>query len=308
MQKLDFTYQLETISKLLRSADVVRFMNEIMEKNTNPFHGVGITSILLESKSNYDSLAKEESFKSILGILNSAEAYETQRFSEMINEVHSRKSTFEIFYRSLFSSFYAFHSGIMKMNEISRKAFFDDTPAKREDDLETGYIILEILTDQPLDLDGYLKVLDLLRDLVEALSKSIFPQDTPSSPKILLLDSGSSTNLGIQTGIETAKSLFLMFKEVWDWIVNKKFYEQHQENQALLENLAVIRQIKEHQEAGYLTDDEGKELTHKIKTRVFDLVDLNVLPKTITKEKFESSHKDILLNYREIKKLNPPSG
>ena len=44
--------------------------------------------------------------------------------------------------------------------------------------------------------------------------------DEEEDTEIILLDSGSDTNVGIQASVETAKSLFLIFKEVWDLIKN----------------------------------------------------------------------------------------
>ncbi|MFA6541519.1 MAG: hypothetical protein WCT99_07945 [Bacteroidota bacterium] len=308
MQKLDFSIHIKSIATYLRSDEIVKSFDASLQSNVNPYNGVPLTTILLESKSSYDTLIKENTYKEILDILYASNIYETKHFSTIINEIHSRKSTFEIFYKSIFSNLYNFHSALIKMTNAVDKIFFDKSAVKIADEFESGYIILEILSDDTnLTLDNYLKIFELLIEIINALNKANNPSEQNISSKLVLLDSGSGTNLGIQTTIETAKSLFYIFKEVWDWIVNKKYYQNRLQNQSILDNLEVIKRIDEYKKSGALTEDESKALIHTIKTRAFDLVELNVLPKQITQEKFNSTHRDLLLNYKEMKRLNPPS-
>ncbi len=130
-----------------------------------------------------------------------------------------------------------------------------------------------------METETYIKIFQALEQLVNTISKIV--DDVESKSEIILLDSGSDSNIGIKTGIETAKSLFLIFKEVWEFVISRKLYKEKQNNQALLDSLSIRSTINEKIKDGTISEEEGKEYVHLIKTRTDDLIGLNVLPKQI---------------------------
>jgi hypothetical protein len=123
------------------------------------------------------------------------------------------------------------------------------------------------------------------------------------TPKITLLDSGSDTNLGIKTTVETAKSLFQIFKEVWDWMLNRKFYKTKLHNAGILDSLNVMIAIKQAQDGGAIDENTAKIYRETIIRRTEDLLELNVIPKGLIEIKNENDSKKLLAEFSEVKMI-----
>ena len=63
----------------------------------------------------------------------------------------------------------------------------------------------------------YGKILKLLGDLIQIL-QDVYDKESTDKPSVVLLDSGSDSNVGIKSSVQIATSLFQIFKEVWDWV------------------------------------------------------------------------------------------
>lgn len=304
MQKLDFSRNIFAIKKQLLSELIVQKAKESTAKDTGTYDGREFTSYLLESKSNYDRIIQNEDFKKIIEYLDGASLYESKSVSEIINNLNSRGSNFGIFYKNIMMDFISFHSSILKISNLANKLFLEESNIPFDDKLDEGIIILQIVEiDSSLLIETYNKILKTLNELISSINKALNIDESPEA-QIIFFDSGSSTNFGIKTGVETAKSLFLVFKEIWDWFINKKYYKNKLMNEAVLENLEVLKVINSSKEQGILTDDEAKVLVHTIKTRTSDLIELNVLPKKMIDKDIVVSHQDLLKEYKEVKQLN----
>ncbi len=187
------------------------------------------------------------------------------------------------------------------ISKLNTEIYFNSIDLSQNDNLASGYIIFEMLSEeQGQTIDYYSKVLNALREILDALSKILDPK---TQSKIVLLDSGSGTNIGIQTGVAVAQSLFQIFKEVWDWVINHKHYKNKTELQSLLDNLDAIKKVQEHENYGTLSQDEAQLITHTLKSRIPTLIGLNTVPKTLTQENFGAIERQILLGYRDTKML-----
>ena len=242
--------------------------------------------------------------RKIIENLGGTSLYESKTVSEIINYLNSRAGNFQIFYRKIMMDFITFHNSILKLSNLASKLFLEESNIPLEDKLDEGIIILQIIEiEESLFIDTYNKILKTLSELISSINKALRIEN-PEDSRIIFFDSGSSTNFGVKTGIETAKSLFLVFKEIWDWFVNKKFYKNKLMNEAVLENLEVLKAIHSSKEQGILNDDEARILVHTIKTRTSDLIELNVLPKKIVDKDITVTHKDLLTQFKELKQLN----
>ena len=169
-------------------------------------------------------------------------------------------------------------------------------------EFDNGVVIFQILIEsEGLETSQYIKIFTAINELIETISKIVNEQEHKS--EIILLDSGSDSNVGIKSGIETARSLFLIFKEVWDFVTNFQFYKQKQKNQALLESLTIRSEIQKKVDEGILTEQEGKEYLHMIKTRTDDLIGMKVLPKQIVLESNQIENKKLLAEFEGMKLL-----
>jgi hypothetical protein len=164
-------------------------------------------------------------------------------------------------------------------------------------------VVFQILIEnEGLETEQYIKIFTAINQLIETISRIVNEQDQKS--EIILLDSGSDTNVGVKSGIETAKSLFLIFKEIWEFVTSFKHYKQKQKNQALLESLTIRTEIQKKVEEGVLSKDEGLEYMHMIKTRTDDLIGMKVLPKQIVIESNLIENKKLLTEFEGIKMLS----
>lgn len=284
----------------LLSEKICSNFEQATQTNTT-FDGTTLTAILVESKSNYDRFSNNEIYKELFLYLKSDSIYSTQSISNLINETMSRKATFDIFYNSRFSTFYTFHKSLQLISKLNTEIYFNSIDLSQNDNLASGYIVFEMLSEeQGQTIDYYSKVLNALREILDALSKILDPK---TQSKIVLLDSGSGTNIGIQTGVAVAQSLFQIFKEVWDWVINHKHYKNKTELQSLLDNLDAIKKVQEHENYGTLSQDEAQLITHTLKSRIPTLIGLNTVPKTLTQENFGAIERQILLGYRDTKML-----
>jgi hypothetical protein len=158
-----------------------------------------------------------------------------------------------------------------------------------------------LIDEEGLATSQYIKIFTAINELTETISKIVNEEEQKS--EIILLDSGSDSNIGIKSGVETAKSLFLIFKEVWDYITNFQYYKHKQKNQALLESLSIRTEILQKVNEKILTEEEGKEYLHMIKTRTDDLIGMKVLPKKILVDSTKIENKKLLAEFEGIKML-----
>lgn len=199
---------------------------------------------------------------------------------------------------------YNFHNTVIQTSNLSKNILQSKSITETLiNEVDNGVVVFQILIEgEGLETSQYIKIFTAINELIETISKIVNEQEQKS--EIILLDSGSDSNVGVKSGIETAKSLFLIFKEVWDFVTNFQFYKQKQKNQALLESLSIRTEIQRKVDEGILTIEEGKEYLHMIKTRTDDLIDMKVLPKQIVIESNQIENKKLLAEFEGMKMLS----
>ncbi|MBN8697341.1 MAG: hypothetical protein J0L87_12490 [Bacteroidetes bacterium] len=300
MQKLDFTENINQLREILKSDSIVNFIDGLQSNikiNTN-----ALTPLVIESKSNFDKITADDSKTVILNALNASNLYSEKSIGDLINATVNATlqghQKVHLFLNSTLLSYYHFHFTIIQTSNLCDKVLFKDNLGELSDD---DTIVFRILIDDELEVSRYTKILNLISELIEVIQK--INSDTESKPTISLLDSGSDTNIGVKTTVETAKSIFQIFKEVWDWVVNRKFYKSKLRNAGLLDNLNVMMAIKTAQDNGVIDENTAKIYKETIIRRTEDLLELNVVPKVLIEAKTEDNSKRLLAEFTEIKML-----
>lgn len=304
MQKLDFVKKLSVIISKLNSSEFIEiFDNSLDSPGDNSFNFHSLVPILFQSKSNYDILSNHKEYKKILLELELNEIYDSENLSFLV-KYFSNTTPYNLFKQPKIKKFWSTHQGLVQLHTLSKKMFLNEILLqKNETQLNKGILIFQITIEEDgLDASDYSDIFANLKELVTVISK--INEQESDKLEIILLDSGSNTNLAVQTTAETAKSLFLIFKEMWDFFTNHKFYKQKQHNQALLESLTIMQEIKNKTESGVLTDDQGKEYIHFIKTRTDKLINHKVIPKSIMEENVQIDTVKQLNELKEIKLLS----
>ncbi len=302
MQKLDFIRNLEEIVNKLKSREINQEFIDGFEVPNNDYPYSRIRPLLFISKSGYDQIRSDQKYKQILECLNADDIYEETNLSEL-STILITGNAYNILLKSTSTTFYNFHNSLIKTLYLSKKVLLNKvTELNFQKSIEDGIVIFQIIIEQDgLETEKYIKIFTALQELIETLSK-IF-EETEQKSEIILLDSGSDTNVGIRTGIETAGSLFLIFKEIWDFITNFRYYKQDQKNKALLDSLSIRTEISKKVKEGIITEEEGKQYVHIIRTRTNELIGMKVLPKQIVLENSQIENKKLLMEFEGFKML-----
>lgn len=301
MQKLDFVKNLEVIVNELQSKTIVYKFNEGFTK-TSGYAFSQINASIFISKSNFDKLKNDDKYREILNSLDGEEVYSPEKLSVLTTILQTTESV-TVIRNSASLLFFNFHNCLLYTLRIAKKILLNDTLKKsNEDNLEDGILIFQIvIEEESLSTEKYIKIFTALQELISVIGKIENEDQTES--EIILLDSGSDTNLGVKTCVETAKSLFLIFKEFWDFCINHKHYKAKLENSSLLESLSIREEIKKKVEAGVLTEDEAREYIHLVKTRTDTLIGLKVLPKVIVTETNQVDNQKLIAGFEGTKFL-----
>lgn len=303
MQKIDFVASLEIIATKLKSREILIEFNEGFKKPGNVYNYANINPLLFLSKSNFDDLVNEPQTSEILTTLNAQAIYSENNLSNLTTKLRSAMAKDIILHQNA-TALFNFHSTIVQTLLLSKKTLQGKSVTENLlNEVENGVVIFQILIDdEGLVTSQYIKIFTAINELIETVSKIVNEGEQKS--EIILLDSGSDTNVGVKSGIETAKSLFLIFKEVWDYVTNFKFYKERQKNQTLLESLSIRTEIQKKVNENILTEEEGKEYLHMIKTRTDDLIGMKVLPKKIVVDSNKIENKKLLAEFEGIKMLS----
>jgi hypothetical protein len=303
MQKIDFVKNLQTIVEKLKSEDILKQFNAGFAKPGQYFNYATINPLLFLSKSNYDQIKNDNRYSEILTTLNAQDIYTETNLSNLTTILRSNKA-YEILTHPNAVALYNFHNTLIQTSNLSKNILQSQSITESLiNEADNGVVVFQILIEgEGLATEQYIKIFTAINELIETISKIVNEQDQKS--EIILLDSGSDSNVGVKSGIETAKSLFLIFKEVWDFIINFQFYKQKQKNQALLDSLTIRKEIQKKVDEGILTEEEGKEYLHMIKTRTDDLIGMKVLPKQIVNDTNQIENKKLLAEFEGMKMLS----
>lgn len=303
MQKIDFVKNVETIVEKLKSADILKQFDDGFKQPGQAFNYGNINPLLFISKSNYDQIKNDDRYSEILSSLEAQSIYQETNLSQLTTILRNVKAEHVITAPNAVT-LYNFHNTLIKTFTLSKNILQSSSITDSLDnEIDNGVVVFQIIIEsEGLETEQYIKIFTAINQLIEIISKIVNEQDQKS--EIILLDSGSDTNVGVKSGIETAKSLFLIFKEVWDFITSFKFYKQKQKNQALLDSLTIRTEIQKKVEEGILTNEEGLEYMHMIKTRTDDLIGMKVLPKQIVIESNHIENKKLLAEFEGLKMLS----
>ncbi len=297
MQKIDFVKNLQTIIAGLQSELIVNLFNNGFSMPDVRYGYDKVIPILFQSKSNYDQIKNDDRYTSILSSFDTEIIYSEANLADLTKQLIGSQTVSGIVTRANTVELYNFHRTLISTLKLSKETLISDVlNSSFEDSINNGVLVFQILIEsEGLSTEKYIKIFATLQELIETISKIY--NETEQNPEIILLDSGSDTNLGIKSGIETTKSLFLIFKEMWDFITNFKYYKASQKNKALLESLTIRAEIQKKVDEGVITDEEGKQYSHLIKTRTDDLIGMKVLPKIIVLENKQIENKKLLQEY-----------
>jgi len=301
MQKLDYTENLRELTTELKCIEIINLINNLPVGQQVP-QAKSLTPLIIQSKSNFDKIISNSPKFEILKALGADLLYSEDRIGNIINGIVNATlqshQKIHLFLVPAFLDFYTFHNSLLNAALLSEIVLFKNyLPQLHNEDT----IIFRVLSSKELELSKYAKILLLLRELIEAVQRVLNEENQTIT--VSLLDSGSDTNLGVKSTVEVTKSLFQIFKEVWDWLLNRKFYKNKLRNSGLMDNLNVMIAIQEAKEKGVIDEETARIYRESIIIKTEDLLELNVVPKELYELKTENDTRNLLNEFSEVKLL-----
>lgn len=282
MQKLDFVQHLRVVVDRLDSERIVSHFDNSMVPGIEDYSFTEVTPLLFSSKVNYESLLLQDDYALFLKEIGADKVYNEDNLAK-VSRALIRGSYSDIFKSPQTLELYMFHQHLIGMLDTTSSLLLNDLVDKGfETSIKEGVLLFQVVIDEDyISSEEYIQILSTLQELVNVTGKILINKGDDYQTDIVLLDSGSDTNIGIQTFAEIAKAIFSIFKEIWDYITNHGIYQNEKKNKALLESLSIRKEIQKNIKEGILTEEEGKEYMHLVKTRTDKLIGMKVLPKQI---------------------------
>lgn len=253
---------------------------------------------MFQSKGNYVNLQRNKNYENILTKISADDIYSNDNLSLLAVSLSNDK-TLEILKIKECVELYCFHKSLLMMLHSSESLLLSESLNDSfENSIENGILIFQtVIENNFLNSEDYIKIFTALQELTNIVGKIIYGKETEKyNTEIILLDSGSDTNIGIKTKAEIAKAIFDLFKEIWDYITSFKFNRQDRKNKELLDSLAIRSEIKKKVEEGVISPEEAKEYEFYIKSRTDKLIGLKTLPKQIVVQNYNQQNRNLLEN------------
>lgn len=283
MQKLDFVEAIEKVYKEMFTSDVVSDIESSLTPGLSKY-GSELAITLLDMYSNYNALKKDKRYSVILSALNGDELFTSDNIANLFKLFQGDIGQIDFLNNREFRLFLDFHFTLNATYEFTKKLLSQKKVRKSLGESGvSGVVVFRILNEEDgLNTDIYVKIFKALELLFVTVSE--IEGDGPVVPKIILLDSGSDTNLGLEAGVKASATIFQTFKQIFDFVRFRRHERMERDNRSLLESLNVISEIKSKVEAKQITEEDGKRYTHHVKTSLNVLLGLNVMPKDLTDE------------------------
>lgn len=300
MQKLDFVKNLDTIVNRFQSDLIVEKFREGFKNPSANYNYEQLNPLLFLSKSQYDQIHRETEYNNILKSLNAESIYSVDNLARLTT-FFKYGNGLNIISNVNAVSFYNFHQTLITTLKLSKELLLSDILNKGlEDSLLDGIIVFQVVIEgEGLETEKYIRILSALHELINIINETIRAEEEKS--EIILLDSGSDTNIGIKTGVETANSILSLFKEVWGYFTAYRFQRAKLKDETLLNSLSIRAEILKKVSEGVITEEEAKQYIHIIKTRTNELIGMHVLPKQIVIDGAVVENKKLLSEIEDTK-------
>lgn len=309
MQKLTLKEKAKQLSEELMSDKITKHI-KWLRGLTNDIDGKAIPrdtktvqnskntlmQLIVLSKSNYDNKVPVDNELMEISRIFDTKIYSPQNISFLISYISNipNQNSGGILNEKRLVSFFIFHETLIHINKITETVFYEDIN-------KSQLSVFTIISENNPSLNHLLEVLKKLSEILQILKKIYKEEDIEE--QVYILDKGSNTNIGIETGIKTAKSLFDIFKEVWDWLVNRKHYREKLKNATFINNLDALKKLNDLKNEGAITAEDALIYRELIIKRTDELFSLKTVPRELLLESGLTKDEKVVLEYNEIRLL-----
>lgn len=302
MQRIDFVKAFTDLTVLLRSTAILRVLEPGFTGNQKGPDYAEIVNVFFESKEGYYNAVKDPVKLKILEAFGAIPLYENKSLA-YITAIFPSRQPKDLFVDDAIRNFWFLHYSLYKLGnllqeELVKRDFLNEPLFQ----VTQGLIAFRIINSSAgIDPGILANIFNAIKELFKAVGEINGIND--EKVEIVLLDSGSDINTIVKTSAETARSVFLIFKEMWDFFTNKKHYKHKQDMQSIMESLSVREEIKKKEDAGVLSSEEAKRLIHMVRSRTDELLNLHTIPKFLVDSEDQESQTKLLETIRETRLL-----
>lgn len=296
MQKLDYIKALEEIQEQLNVSVLYEFFIEGRVNYDKNYSGA--LPILLDTYLKYNKLIESHNNVSVVlnNLPNILDIFEHNSFSKFIENVSRIKNVSEM-RNHIAKNFIQAYKFIIDLYTVNKTILLNEFTTNEEEELERGTILFRVRSDnEQISAETYSQIFKAINELIEVVSKLYGITDAPI---IVLLDSGSDTNLGVKTAVEIAQSVFTIFAETLDYIINFSFAKDDRKMKKLQDSLTIRSQIQQAAKAGVITKEEESQYIHLIKSRTDKLIGLHVTPRKAMDDAIAKSNSSGWLAFKQ---------
>lgn len=303
MQKLTIRDKINEFSANLNSDGIIQMLQDLYSKfdsGTNPessWNTLRLSTLqeIVKSKSNYDNVIQADNDLEAISDSIDRGIYSAENISKIVAIISNtnRSGKKSLFTNNIILEFLNYHQSISNSNSLLSTVISEDTS-------QSNLVLFTVVDEGNPTTQKIIAALTILQELIDLLEKLYNEEQTNT---VIILDKGSNTNIGIETGVKTAGSIFEIFKEVWDWVMNRKYYKEKLKDAEFMEKLSIIQTIHQMKEDGSLEPEEALRYKTLVTRKVDELLNIDTVPRELLLKEGENKDTLILKDYNEVRLL-----
>jgi hypothetical protein len=311
MQTLQFSKAIDSIVKDLRSEELIEFIrpfflfggtNNITDEQRDQF-----SSIIMSSRVGYAELIKEPIANAVMDSLRIGDLYAPERLGRLIRHLGAIPNVAQLVSNPIFySEFYTLFDGLswlVKLRNTSKQLL--------EDDKLAGVPSNEILQVRILDYDNTGIETERLGTFFASISEihsqlSILLKVSESHLRVIYADSGSDFVVGLQCTKAILDILRGLLSEFWEKIKYSSFEDFDKKIDSMSKGLTFIGAVNEQIESGAISEEDGKNLSHRVLREMKTLASIGV---SLPQDEFVVTvdQRKLMMEVRELKLIGDGS-
>jgi hypothetical protein len=283
MQTLQFTRGLQQIVYKLKAKEIVTFLTPYLKGGPQPTpiqEGAkdNFSTLVIQASNGFAELASDPETKRILDTLKVADVYAAPRMGKLISTFGAAPTSQHIWgVPDNFQLFYSFVAMLTWLDQLSSSCTsLLETERVNRALPGTATVELEIIDDGTTGVDAE-RVRRFFTSLIELHSQlARFLKVEGAHLEIVYMDSGSIL-VGFATAVGIAATLQKLLREIWNEVKYGPFERLDRKMDSLGKVLTVTKEIQQQIQDKVLSEEDGKNLKHRILSEAFALIEVGAM-------------------------------
>jgi hypothetical protein len=282
MQTLQFTRGLQQIVFKLKANEIVTFLTPYLTgPQPTPIQQAAkdkFSTLLIQASNGFAELASDPEIKRILDTLKVADVYAVPRIGKLITTFGAAATSQNIW--GVTESYHLFYSFVVMLTWLDQLSSsctsLLETERVNRTLPGTATVELEIIDDGTTGVDAE-RVRRFFTSLIELHSQlARFLKVEGAHLEIVYMDSGSIL-VGFATAVGIAATLQKLLREIWNEVKYGPFERLDRKMDSLGKVLTVTKEIEEQIQSKVLSEEDGKNLKHRILAEAFALIEVGAM-------------------------------